>query len=152
MDATAAKFTSIGTLIGVPFNGSSLAKPLTTDLTASQLVQLGWVKFRASSSSSVHCRLGGDLGGGGGGSPSEDNPATIAMFLGKSAPQPPTGPFDPGCVDRPPAAVASAPRPLASARASPKAGRSLAVGSTRPSGLRMRARRSQRITAVGRPA
>jgi LCP family protein required for cell wall assembly len=97
MDATAAKFTSIGTLIGVPFNGSSLAKPLTTDLSASQLVQLGWVKFRASSSGSIHCRLGGDLGGGGG-SPSEDNPATIAMFLGKSAPQPPTGPFDPGCV------------------------------------------------------
>ena len=98
LDATAAKFTSIGTLVGVPFNGSSLAKPLTTDLTASQLVQLGWLKFRASSSGSVHCRLGGDLGGGGGGSPSEDNPATIAMFLGKSAPQPPTGPFNPGCV------------------------------------------------------
>ena len=32
------------------------------------------------------------------GSPSEDNPATIAMFLGKSAPQPPTDPFGPGCV------------------------------------------------------
>jgi LCP family protein required for cell wall assembly len=98
LDATAAKFTSIGTLIDVPFDGSSLAKPLTTDLTASQLVQLGWEKFRASSSGSIHCRLGGDLGGGGGGSPSEDNPATIAMFLGRSAPQPPTGPFDPGCV------------------------------------------------------
>lgn len=98
MDATAAKFTSIGTLIGLPFDGASLAKPLTTDLTASQFVQLGWVKFRASNSGSLHCRLGGDLGGGGGGSPSEDNPATIAMFLGRSAPQPPTGPFDPGCV------------------------------------------------------
>jgi LCP family protein required for cell wall assembly len=98
LDATAAKFTSIGTLIDVPFDGSSLAKPLTTDLTASQLVQLGWVKFRASSSGSVHCRLGGDLGGGGTGSPSEDDPATIAMFLGKSAPQPPTGPFNPGCI------------------------------------------------------
>jgi LCP family protein required for cell wall assembly len=98
LDATAAKFTSIGTLAGVPFDGSSLAKPLTTDLTAPQLVQLGWLKFRASGSGSVHCRLGGDLGGGGTGSPSEDDPATIAMFLGKSAPQPPTGPFDPGCV------------------------------------------------------
>jgi LCP family protein required for cell wall assembly len=98
LDATAAKFTSIGTLIGLPFNGNSLAKPLTTDLTAGQLVQLGWLKFRASSGSSIHCRLGGDLGGGGGGSPSEDNPATIAMFLGESAPQPPTGQFNPGCV------------------------------------------------------
>jgi hypothetical protein len=46
----------------------------------------------------VHCRLGGDFGAGGNGSPSEDNPATIAMFLGKSAPQPPTDAFGPGCV------------------------------------------------------
>jgi LCP family protein required for cell wall assembly len=98
MDALASKFTSPGTLIGLPFNGGTLAKPLTTDLTAGQLMQLGWVKFRSSASSSVHCRLGGDLGGSGTGSPSEDNPATIAMFLGKSAPQPPTGPFNPGCV------------------------------------------------------
>jgi LCP family protein required for cell wall assembly len=98
MDALASKFTSPGTLLGLPFNGDALAKPLTTDLSAGQLVQLGWVKFRASSASSVHCRLGGDLGGSGTGSPSEDNPATIAMFLGKSAPQPPTGPFNPGCV------------------------------------------------------
>jgi anionic cell wall polymer biosynthesis LytR-Cps2A-Psr (LCP) family protein len=98
MDALASKFTSPGTLLGLPFDGGSLVKPLTTDLSAGQLMQLGWVKFRASASSSVHCRLGGDLGGGGNGGPSEDNPAAIAMFLGKSAPQPPTGPFNPGCV------------------------------------------------------
>jgi len=98
IDAVTSKFTSPGTLIGLPFDGGSLAKPLTTDLSAGQLMQLGWVKFRASASSSVHCRLGGDFGAGGNGSPSEDNPATIAMFLGKSAPQPPTGPFNPGCV------------------------------------------------------
>jgi len=98
IDALASKLTSPGTLIGAPFHGGSYAKPLTTDLSAGQLVQLGWVKFRASSGSSVHCRLGADLGAGGTGSPSEDNPATIAMFLGKSAPQPPTGQFAPGCV------------------------------------------------------
>jgi LCP family protein required for cell wall assembly len=98
IDAVTSKFTSPGTLLKVPFDGGSLAKPLTTDLSAGQLMQLGWVKFRASASSSVHCRLGGDFGAGGNGSPSEDNPATIAMFLGKSAPQPPTGPFNPGCV------------------------------------------------------
>jgi polyisoprenyl-teichoic acid--peptidoglycan teichoic acid transferase len=98
LDAVGAKFTSPGVLVSLPFDGSSLAKPLTTDLSAAQLVQLGWNKFRAPSSTAVHCRLGGDLGGGGNGSPSEDNPATIAMFLGKSAPQPPTGPFGPGCV------------------------------------------------------
>jgi len=98
MDALTSKFTSLGTLIGLPFNGGTFAKPLTTDLSAGQLVQLGWVKFRSSSSTAVHCRLGGDLGGSGTGNPSEENPATIAMFLGKSAPQPPTGPFNPGCV------------------------------------------------------
>jgi LCP family protein required for cell wall assembly len=98
MDSLASKFTSPGVLLGLPFDGGTLAKPLTTDLSAGQLMQLGWVKFRSSASTSVHCRLGGDLGGGGNGGPSEDNPATIAMFLGKSAPQPPTGPFNPGCV------------------------------------------------------
>jgi anionic cell wall polymer biosynthesis LytR-Cps2A-Psr (LCP) family protein len=98
IDAVTSKFTSPGTLLKLPFDGGTLAKPLTTDLSAGQLMQLGWVKFRASAASSLHCRLGGDLGAGGNGGPSEDNPATIAMFLGKSAPQPPTGPFNPGCV------------------------------------------------------
>ncbi|MFL5929203.1 MAG: LCP family protein [Gaiellaceae bacterium] len=98
IDAVTGKFTSPGTLVKLPFDGSSVAKPLTTDLSAGQLVQLGWVKFRSSSGSAIHCRLGGDFGGGGTGGPSEDNPATIAMFLGKSAPQPPTGQFNPGCV------------------------------------------------------
>jgi LCP family protein required for cell wall assembly len=98
MEAVAAKFTAPGTLVRMPFSGSSFVKPLTTDLSAGQLMQLGWVKFRASNSGSIHCRLGGDLGGSGTGSPSEDNPATLAMFLGKSAAQPPTDPFGPGCV------------------------------------------------------
>jgi hypothetical protein len=98
MEAVAAKFTAPGTLVRMPFSGSSFVKPLTTDLSAGQLMQLGWVKFRASNSGSIHCRLGGDLGGSGTGSPSEDNPAALAMFLGKSAPQPPTDPFGPGCV------------------------------------------------------
>jgi LCP family protein required for cell wall assembly len=98
IDAVTSRFTSPAVLMKLPFNGSSVAKPLTTDLSASQLAQLGWVKFRSSSGSSIHCRLGGDFGGGGTGGPSEDNPATIAMFLGKSAPQPPTGQFNPGCV------------------------------------------------------
>lgn len=98
MDAVTAKLASPGTFLRLPFSGTSLVKPLTTDLSTAQLMQLGWVKFRASSASSVHCRLGGDLGGNGTGSPSEDNPATLAMFLGKSAPQAPNDPFGPGCV------------------------------------------------------
>jgi hypothetical protein len=98
MDATLAQMTSVGELLSMPWDGGKIAKPLTTDMTASQLVQFGWARFRSSAGSAIHCRLGGDLGGGGTGQPSEDNPATIAMFLGKSAPQPPTGPFNPGCV------------------------------------------------------
>jgi hypothetical protein len=98
IDAVTSKLASVGTFLRLPFSGSSYVKPLTTDLSTSQLVQLGWIKFRASSGSAVHCRLGGDFGGSGTGSPSEDNPATLAMFLGKSAPQPPTEQFGPGCV------------------------------------------------------
>jgi LCP family protein required for cell wall assembly len=98
IDAVTSKLASFSTFLKLPFSGSSYVKPLTTDLSTSQLVQLGWIKFRASAASSVHCRLGGDFGGSGTGSPSEDNPATLFMFLGKSAPQPPVGQFGPGCV------------------------------------------------------
>lgn len=98
IDAVTSKLASFGTFLRMPFSGGSFVKPLTTDLTTAQLVELAWVKFRSSNSTALHCRLGGDLGAGGNGSPSEDNPATLAMFLGKSAPQPPTDPFGPGCV------------------------------------------------------
>ena len=92
-----SEFTSLGTLLGLPLDGGSLVKPITTDLTTWQLVELGWVKFRSSSGSAFHCRLGGDFGAGGTGAPSEDNLPTIAAFLGKSAPQPPSTTFGPGC-------------------------------------------------------
>jgi polyisoprenyl-teichoic acid--peptidoglycan teichoic acid transferase len=98
IDAVTAKLSSPMTFLRLPFSGSSYVKPLSTDLSGWQLVQLGWVKFRASGGSAVHCRLGGDLGGSGTGSPSEDNAVAIEEFLGKSAPQPPTDAFAPGCV------------------------------------------------------
>jgi LCP family protein required for cell wall assembly len=88
--AVASKFTSFGTLLKAPFDAGSWVKPLTTDLSAWQLLQLGWVKFRSSGGSTLHCRLGADLGPGGTGAPSEDDPLTISMFLGRSAPQLPT--------------------------------------------------------------
>jgi LCP family protein required for cell wall assembly len=95
--AVLSKFTSIGTLIGAPFHASSWVKPIATDLSAMQLLELGWVKFRSSASSTLHCRLGGDFGAGESGAPSEDNPLTILMWLGKSAPQLPTSTYGPGC-------------------------------------------------------
>ena len=104
LQAIAGKLASIGTFVKLPFIGGDLLKPLTTDLSASQLMQLGWVKFRSSNGSTLHCRLGGDAGSYGGAAvitPSEQNGAVIQMIEGNTAPQPPTpgsGPYGPGCV------------------------------------------------------
>jgi LCP family protein required for cell wall assembly len=103
LQAVAGKLTSFTTLLTMPFDGASFVKPLTTDLSAGQLLQLGWLKFRSSNSTSLHCRLGGDVSTSTGQSviePSEDNRNVIAMFEGDSAPQPPPPgqPFAPGCV------------------------------------------------------
>ncbi len=98
--AATAKLTSLSTFLDLPFDGKSLMKPLTTDLTQWQLLELGWVKFRASSSHTLYCRLGGDPETVGSSSvliPSEDNRNVLAMWAGISAPQPPTSTFGPGC-------------------------------------------------------
>ena len=46
-EAVGDKIASFGTFLRLPFIGDSLAAPLATDLCAGQLVQLGWVRFRA---------------------------------------------------------------------------------------------------------
>ena len=91
------KLTGFGTLVGMPFNGGDLMRPLATDLTAGQLLQLGWVKFRGST---LRCRLGGTADGSGFIVPDEESRAVIAMVLGKSAAQPPKpgSLFGSGCV------------------------------------------------------
>jgi LCP family protein required for cell wall assembly len=103
LDGIADRVTSVGTFLRLPFIGDELVAPLTTDLSAGELLQLGWVRFRADDSRALHCRLGGDptmIGGesvilGG-----EDNVAALSMFAGRSAPQPPppgSGSFGAGC-------------------------------------------------------
>jgi LCP family protein required for cell wall assembly len=92
-----------GTLLKLPFIGSDLVKPLVTDLSAGELLQLGWVQFRANSERALHCRLGGDLDSVGGESVilgGEENVATLRMFQGLSAPQPPPPgqPLAAGCI------------------------------------------------------
>ena len=92
VEAMTNKLVSAGTFLKLPFVGDDLVKPLTTDLSAGQLLQLGWARFRSNEGRSLHCRLGGEaqsidgseviVGG-------EENTATIAMFTGRSAPQPP---------------------------------------------------------------
>jgi LCP family protein required for cell wall assembly len=102
--AIADETTSFGTFVKAPFVGDDLVRPLATDLSASQILQLGWVKRRTPSSGWLRCRLGGTIADIGGGSyviGTEENVSVIAMVTGKSAPQPPlpgSGPFGPGCV------------------------------------------------------
>jgi LCP family protein required for cell wall assembly len=86
------KIVSPFTFVRLPFIGDDLMTPLTTDLSPGQLVQLGWVKFRANASRALHCRLGGEPQSIGGESvivATEENTAAIAMFTGRSAAQPP---------------------------------------------------------------
>jgi polyisoprenyl-teichoic acid--peptidoglycan teichoic acid transferase len=98
------KLVSVGTFLRMPFSGDELLRPLATDLSANQLLQLGWVKFRVGSGGTIRCRLGGDpetIGGASVIRSSEENRNVISMFLDESAPQPPrpgTGTFGPGCV------------------------------------------------------
>jgi LCP family protein required for cell wall assembly len=100
--AVLSKLTSLSALARMPFHGASFIRPLATDLSTGQLIELGWVKFRSSSGNTLHCRLGGTSSGGSDIIPSEDNRNVLAMFLGASAPQPPapassSDPFPPGC-------------------------------------------------------
>jgi LCP family protein required for cell wall assembly len=102
VQATGAKLTGFWTALRMPFLGGKVVKPLATDLSAWQVLQLGWAYFRADTGKALHCRLGGDgqtIGGESVIVGSEDNPATIAMFTGQSAPQPPPKglPYAPGC-------------------------------------------------------
>jgi LCP family protein required for cell wall assembly len=100
IQAATSKLTSVGTLAGVPFRGGKLMKPLSTDLSTWQLIQLGWEKFRANGKHTLYCRLGGDATSSGGESvilPSEDNRNVLSMWEGSSAPQPPTSTYGPGC-------------------------------------------------------
>ena len=104
LQALMGKITSPGTLLRLPTRGDKLLRPLVTDLTAGQLLQLGWVKFRAPASHALHCRLGGTAATIGNQSvitASEENIAVAHMVAGDSAPQPPppgSGPYGPGCV------------------------------------------------------
>jgi LCP family protein required for cell wall assembly len=99
MQAALSKLASVGTFFRLPFSGGDLMKPLATDLSTAQFLQLGWVKFRAGST--VHCRLGGKDYGDGYITGDQENIAVVQMVLGTSAPQPPppgSGLYGAGCV------------------------------------------------------
>jgi LCP family protein required for cell wall assembly len=101
--ATLSKLSSPSLFFSLPFSGGSLLRPIATDLSTWQLLQLAWVKFRSSTGNDLHCRLGGtseQIGGqdfivGG-----EQNIAVLDEVLGTSAPQAPApgNLYAPGCV------------------------------------------------------
>jgi polyisoprenyl-teichoic acid--peptidoglycan teichoic acid transferase len=102
MQQTMSKLASVSTFFGLPFDGSKLTAPIATDLSTWQLMQLGWVKFRASASHTLHCRLGGSATSIGGGAyivGTQENFQVIQTVLGHSAPQPPAAgnPYAAGC-------------------------------------------------------
>jgi LCP family protein required for cell wall assembly len=102
IQAVGDKLTSLGTAFRLPFIGDDVVRPLATDLSAGQVLQLGWAYFRASGAKALHCRLGGDPGTVDGQSVilgTESNVTTISMFAGKSAPLAPERgyPYAPGC-------------------------------------------------------
>ncbi|HEY8192483.1 MAG TPA: LCP family protein [Gaiellaceae bacterium] len=91
LQATLDKMVSFRTYVRLPFIGDDLVSPLTTDLSAGELFQLAWLRYRASDDTTVYCRLG--VTGDG-----DDNAAVLLMFSGRSAIQPPSPISGAGCL------------------------------------------------------
>jgi LCP family protein required for cell wall assembly len=89
---------SVSGFLRMPFIGDDVVKPLATDLSTNEVLQLAWVMWRRADDATVRCRLGGEPVGGALRS-SEDNALVVSMFTGESAVQRPRGtsPFEPGC-------------------------------------------------------
>ena len=95
--ATADQLVSLRTFTRLPLVGRDVTRPLTTDLTTSELFELAWVKFRTPEQSVVQCRLGGSptridgvsyLVG------SAQNSVVVNMFLGRAVPRKPQASAD----------------------------------------------------------
>jgi polyisoprenyl-teichoic acid--peptidoglycan teichoic acid transferase len=100
MQALSHQLASFSSLLHLPSIGRDIARPLTTDLSANELLGLGWEKFRASRT--LQCHLGGVpqvIGGQDVIEGAQNNRLVVEMFLGQIAPQPPPkgSLYDPGC-------------------------------------------------------
>ena len=103
LQAMLRRMTSVSTLVKLPFVGSKLVRPLATDLSTGQLLQVAWVYKRGHA---LHCRLGGTTATLPDGesvivAEGDDKSRVILAMLGKTAPLPPRpgeGPFGAGCV------------------------------------------------------
>jgi polyisoprenyl-teichoic acid--peptidoglycan teichoic acid transferase len=100
MAALKRKIVSPLSLFHLKSLGTHVADPLATDLSANQLLQLGWGDFRAQRH--LNCNLGGDpivLNGVAYLQGVSENRDAVAGFLGETAPKrrDPSQPFSPGC-------------------------------------------------------
>jgi polyisoprenyl-teichoic acid--peptidoglycan teichoic acid transferase len=103
LQAMLRKLTSASTFLKLPFVGGELVRPLATDLSTGQLLQIAWVYKRAHA---LHCRLGGTTATLPDGesvivAEGDDKSRVILTMLGKTAPLPPRpgeGPYGAGCV------------------------------------------------------
>lgn len=100
MSALKSKLASPSTLFRLRSVGAHVADPLATDLSANQLLQLGWGDFRAESH--LNCNLGGEpivLGGVSYLAGVSENRDVVSAFLGDTAPRKRNAkdPFSPGC-------------------------------------------------------
>jgi LCP family protein required for cell wall assembly len=87
LQAIAHGLASPGTLLHLPSVGREIGKPLTTDLSADDLLELGWRQMRTSRT--LHCHLGGTITSVGGASEligGDENRRVILAVLGESAP------------------------------------------------------------------
>jgi LCP family protein required for cell wall assembly len=100
MTALKGKIVSPSSLFKLKSLGTHVADPLATDLSANQILQLGWGDFRAQRH--LTCNLGGDpivLNGVAYLAPVSENRDVVSAFLGETAPRPrdPKQPYSPGC-------------------------------------------------------
>lgn len=104
LDAVSAKVRSTATLRAPRRIPRAVVRPLTTDISASQMVAFAIARQWATSGSVLRCRLGGELDMVDGQSviamDGEENRAVVSMFLGKQSPLAPQldrNQFAPGC-------------------------------------------------------
>jgi LCP family protein required for cell wall assembly len=100
LQALSHKLVSAGSFFNLPSLGTDIGKPLTTDLSANELIGLAIDKYRAGRT--LQCHLGGtpeQIGGQDVIQSVPENRGVIGMFLGQQAPQPaPKGElYAPGC-------------------------------------------------------
>jgi LCP family protein required for cell wall assembly len=100
MNAIAHTLVKPTNIFRLPTIGRAVAKPLATDLSANELLEMGWVKWRAQKT--VQCHLGGSpqvIGGQDVITSDPQNKQVVGMYLGTVAPLPPPKGqiYAPGC-------------------------------------------------------